>query len=174
VTGAASVDAAGAPALAEARQHGKATPVAVAKLDRLSRDVHFISGLMTHRVPFVVADLGPDVEPFLLRLYAALTEKERALISMRTKDALAAARARGQVLGNPRLSEACAGLQRRPGRLGAGSRRHRRAAIREAQAAGGKSLRAIAASLNERSIPTARGGRWEAGPGVKYPSPCRS
>ncbi len=95
-----------AAALAEARQHGKGTPVAVAKLDRLSRDVDFISGLMTHRVPFVVADLGPDVEPFLLHLYAALAEKERALISSRTKAALAAAKARGQVLGNPRLSEA--------------------------------------------------------------------
>jgi DNA invertase Pin-like site-specific DNA recombinase len=93
-------------ALAEARRHGKGTPIVVAKLDRLSRDVHFISGLMTHRVPFVVADLGPDVEPFLLHLYAALAEKERALISKRTKDALAAAKARGQVLGNPRLAEA--------------------------------------------------------------------
>jgi DNA invertase Pin-like site-specific DNA recombinase len=66
-----------ATALAEARQHGKGTPIAVAKLDRLSRDVHFISGLMSHKTPFLVADLGPDVEPFLLRLYAALAEKER-------------------------------------------------------------------------------------------------
>src|SRR5271169_2843826 len=91
-----------AAALNEARrQRGS---VAVAKLDRLSRDVHFISGLMAHRVPFVVADLGPDVDPFLLHLYAALAEKERALISKRTKDALAAAKARGQVLGNPRLA----------------------------------------------------------------------
>jgi DNA invertase Pin-like site-specific DNA recombinase len=59
-------------------------PVAVSKLDRLSRDVHFISGLMTHRVPFVVADLGPEVDPFVLHLLAALAEKERALISGRT------------------------------------------------------------------------------------------
>ena len=54
--------------------------VAVAKLDRLSRDVHFISGLMSHRVPFVVAELGADVDPFVLHLFAALAEKERSLI----------------------------------------------------------------------------------------------
>ncbi len=78
--------------------------IAVAKLDRLSRDVHFISSLMAQRVPFVVAELGPDVDPFVLHLYAALAEKERAMISRRTKDALRAAKARGVVLGNPRLS----------------------------------------------------------------------
>jgi len=74
--------------------------VAVAKLDRLSRDVHFISGLMAHKVPFLVADLGPDVDPFVLHLYAALAEKERSMTSRRTKDALARAKARGVVLGN--------------------------------------------------------------------------
>jgi hypothetical protein len=47
-------------------------------LDRLSRDVHFLSGLMVHRVPFLVADLGPDVDPFILHLFAALARKERA------------------------------------------------------------------------------------------------
>src|ERR1700716_2079768 len=68
--------------------------VAVAKLDRLSRDVHFISGLMAHRVPFLVADLGADVDPFVLHLFAALAEKERAMISVRTKEALARAKRR--------------------------------------------------------------------------------
>ena len=80
--------------------------VAVAKLDRLSRDVHFISGLMAHKVPFLVAELGPDVDPFVLHLFAALAEKERALISTRTRQALSAAKARGVSLGNPRLQEA--------------------------------------------------------------------
>jgi hypothetical protein len=56
-------------------------PVIVSKLDRLSRDVHFISGLMAHRVPFIVSELGADTDPFVLHLFAALTEKERALIS---------------------------------------------------------------------------------------------
>lgn len=58
---------------------------------RLSRDVHFISGLMAHKVPFLVAELGPDVDPFVLHLFAALAEKERALISTRTRQTLAAA-----------------------------------------------------------------------------------
>jgi DNA invertase Pin-like site-specific DNA recombinase len=91
-------------ALAEARR--QRCPVAVAKLDRLSRDVHFISGLMSHRVPFLVADLGPDVDPFIVHLFAALAQKERALISKRTTEALAAAKARGTVLGNPRIEQA--------------------------------------------------------------------
>ncbi len=81
-------------------------PMAVAKLDRLSRDVAFISGLMAQRVSFIVADLGADADPFMLHLHAALAEKERALISARTKAALAAAKAIGQVLGNPRLAQA--------------------------------------------------------------------
>jgi DNA invertase Pin-like site-specific DNA recombinase len=86
-----------AAALEVARKQG--TPIIVAKLDRLSRDVHYISGLMKHRVPFIVAELGVDTDPFMLHLYAALAEKERALISRHTKDALAAAKARGVRLG---------------------------------------------------------------------------
>jgi DNA invertase Pin-like site-specific DNA recombinase len=77
-------------------------PVLVSKLDRLSRDVHFISGLMAHRVPFLVAELGSDVDPFMLHLFAALAEKERAMISQRTKAALAALKARGVKLGPKR------------------------------------------------------------------------
>jgi DNA invertase Pin-like site-specific DNA recombinase len=76
-------------------------PVIVAKLDRLSRDVAFISGLMSQRVPFIVCELGPNVDPFMLHIYAAVAEKERRMIAQRTKDALAAARARGVKLGNP-------------------------------------------------------------------------
>lgn len=94
-----------AAALAEARRRGRGTPIAVAKLDRLSRDVHFISGLMAQRVPFLVAELGADVPPFLLHILASVAEQERRLISERTKAALSAAKARGQVLGNPRLAE---------------------------------------------------------------------
>src|SRR5262245_10521568 len=85
------------PQLASAIAHARRSrsPVIVAKLDRLSRDVHFISGLMSHRVPFVVTELGSDVDPFMLHIYAALAEKERTLISLRTKAALVAAKARG-------------------------------------------------------------------------------
>lgn len=75
-------------------------PVIVAKLDRLSRDVAFISGLMSKGVPFIVAELGADVDPFVLHLYAALGEKERKMIGQRTKAALAAKKAQGVVLGN--------------------------------------------------------------------------
>jgi DNA invertase Pin-like site-specific DNA recombinase len=71
----------------------------VAKLDRLSRDVAYIAGLMKHGVPFVLAELGADADPFMLHLYAALAEKERRMISARTKDALAAAKARGVSFG---------------------------------------------------------------------------
>ena len=71
----------------------------VSKLDRLSRDVHFISGLMVHRVPFVVTELGAGVDPFVLHLFAALAQKERALISRRTKAGLAVAKRRGVKLG---------------------------------------------------------------------------
>src|SRR3974390_1422357 len=85
----------------EAARKAKA-PVIVAKLDRLSRDVHFISGLMKHKVAFIVADLGADTDPFMLHLYAALAEKERRMISQRTKDALASAKARGKQLGGLR------------------------------------------------------------------------
>ncbi|WP_305821602.1 recombinase family protein [Massilia brevitalea] len=75
-------------------------PVIVAKLDRLSRDVAFISGLMAKGVPFIVSELGADVDPFVLHLYAALGEKERKMIGARTKAALAAKKAQGVVLGN--------------------------------------------------------------------------
>ncbi len=75
----------------------------MSKLDRLSRDVAFVSGLMDQHVPFIVAELGRDANPFMLHLYAALVEKERRSISDRTKAALAAKKkASGAQLGNPR------------------------------------------------------------------------
>src|SRR5438477_985243 len=118
--------------------------VAVAKLDRLSRDVHFISGLMSHRVPFVVAELGVDVDPFILHLFAALAEKERSLISTRTRQALAAAKARGVSLGNPKLhmarSSAVSAVKAEADRYAANVL----PIIREAQKAGATTLRDIA------------------------------
>jgi DNA invertase Pin-like site-specific DNA recombinase len=137
-------------------------PVVVAKLDRLSRDVHFISGLMAHRVSFVVAELGPDVDPFVLHLYAALAEKERSLIGARTKSALAAAKARGVRLGNPQIERA-RGLAMTAIKCEAD-----RAAgnvlpiIEEIRRAGATTLRDIADALNMRGIPTPRGGQWYA------------
>jgi DNA invertase Pin-like site-specific DNA recombinase len=94
-------------ALAQAKKAKAA--VVVAKLDRLSRDVAFISGLMAQRVPFIVAELGADADPFMLHIYAALAEKERNLIAERTRLALARKKAQGAQLGNrTNLAEACA------------------------------------------------------------------
>ena len=142
-----------AAALAEARR--RKCPIAVAKLDRLSRNVHFISGLMEHRVPFLVTELGRDVDPFMLHIYAALAEKERRLISQRTKAALKAAKARGVRLGNPQLAEAqsvgAARVRAQADRFAAAVL----PVIREAQSAGATSLRAIADVLNARGVRTA-------------------
>lgn len=147
-------------ALAAARKHR--CRVAVAKLDRLSRDVHFISGLMAHKVPFWVAELGSDVDPFVLHLFAALAEKERALISTRTRQALAAAKARGVLLGNPMLTKA---REVAIGALKASADAHAAnvlPVIHHARKAGATTLRQIADALNARGIPTARGGQWHA------------
>ena len=80
-------------------------PIIVAKLDRLSRDVAFIAGLMASHVPFVCCDL-PDADPFTLHIYAAMAEQERRATSERTKAALAAKKAQGVKLGNPNLAAA--------------------------------------------------------------------
>ena len=95
------------PQLAAALKAAKtaACPVIVAKLDRLSRDVAFIAGLMAQRVPFIVCDLGANADPFMLHIYAALAEQERRMISTRTKAALSAAKARGVKLGNAKQGQ---------------------------------------------------------------------
>jgi DNA invertase Pin-like site-specific DNA recombinase len=149
-----------AAALATARR--RRCSVAVAKLDRLSRDVHFISGLMAHRVPFLVAELGPDVDPFILHLFAALAEKERALIATRTKAALAAAKARGVKLGGPKLASA---RKQAVKVLKLAADRHASnvlPVIQEVRKAGATTLRDIADALNARGISTPRGGQWYA------------
>jgi DNA invertase Pin-like site-specific DNA recombinase len=135
--------------------------VVVAKLDRLSRDVHFISGLMVQQVPFVVAELGADTDPFVLHLYAALAEKERALISARTKAALAAKKAQGVLLGNrTNLAEASA-----KGNASLKAKADQFAAnvlpvVDSIKASGITTLTGIAEALNARGIRTARGGQW--------------
>jgi DNA invertase Pin-like site-specific DNA recombinase len=141
-----------ASALALAKR--KKCPIVVAKLDRLSRDVAFIAGLMAQRVPFIVAELGPDVDPFMLHIYAAVAEKERRMISERTKLALAAAKARGVKLGNPRLASA--------NRAAADAYAER---LREAVtplALAGETTRSIAKALNDRGLKPPRGGDWQA------------
>lgn len=87
-----------AAALAEAKQ--LSAPVIVAKLDRLSRDAHFVTGLMADKVPFIACELGLTADNFMLGLFALLAEKERTMISQRTTAALAALKARGVKLGS--------------------------------------------------------------------------
>lgn len=149
-----------AAALAAARRHGGA--VVVAKLDRLSRDVAFIAGLMAQRVPFIVADLGAGADPFMLHIYAALAEQERRMISTRTRAALEAAKARGVRLGNPNLADARAPANAVRMALADDHAVNVLPVIREIEASGAKTLRAIADALNARGIATARGGRWAA------------
>jgi DNA invertase Pin-like site-specific DNA recombinase len=137
--------------------------VCVAKLDRLSRDVAFISGLMAHRVPFVVAELGADVDPFVLHIFAALAERERALISARTRQALAAKKAQGAILGNrTNLAEAQA-LGRAANTQAADAfAANVLPVVRQIQASGVSSLRGIARALEARGVASARGGAWDA------------
>jgi DNA invertase Pin-like site-specific DNA recombinase len=117
---------------------------------------------MAHRVPFLVVELGPDVDPFVLHLYAWLAEKERALIAGRTKSALVAAKARGVKLGNPRIEAAqgaaVAAVKAEADRAGGNVL----PIIAEIVRSGATTLRAIAEALNARGVPTPRGGRWHA------------
>jgi DNA invertase Pin-like site-specific DNA recombinase len=150
------------PKLKAALDHAKrlGVSVLVAKLDRLSRDVHFVSGLMANRVPFIVAELGPDVDPFMLHIYAALGEKERRLIAERTRLALRAKKQQGVKLGNPNIADAqekaVATL-----RAQADDRAHSiEAHIGRVRAAGAVTLQQIADALNNLGVTTARDGRW--------------
>jgi DNA invertase Pin-like site-specific DNA recombinase len=129
-------------------------PVIVSKLDRLSRDVHFISGLMMHKVPFIVAELGSDVDPFVLHLFAALAQKERSLISARTKEGLKAARARGARLGG--WTAGSEASKRQADQL---AKRMKPVLIELAHL---PSARQIAAELNRRGIKSATGGQWSS------------
>jgi DNA invertase Pin-like site-specific DNA recombinase len=140
-----------AAALKAALKHK--APIIVAKLDRLSRDMHFISGLMAHKTPFIVAELGADADPFMLHLYAALAEKERRLISQRTRDALAAKKAQGVKLGgrNAQSDKTAAEAAERAAAL--------RPLLIELK---DLSANQVAAEFNRREIATPAGGKWFA------------
>ena len=108
---------------------------------------------MSHKTPFIVAELGADADPFMLHLYAALAEKERRLISQRTKDALAAKKAQGVKLGGLNAK----GIRNRD------EAKARAEALRPVFAElSGLSARAIAAELNKRNAPTPNGGPWHS------------
>lgn len=146
-------------AMAACRKH-KATLV-IAKLDRLARNVAFVANLMESGVEFVAVDM-PQANKLTVHILAAVAEHEREMISQRTRDALAAAKARGVKLGNPNIA-----MARAKGQLVIKSKADKHAqnilpvitAIRDA---GVTSLRGIANALNQRGIETARGGSWHA------------
>jgi DNA invertase Pin-like site-specific DNA recombinase len=152
------------PQLAKALAHAKkeSAYLVVAKLDRLGRNVAFISGLMESKVPFIVSQLGKDADSFMLHLYAALSEKERELISTRTKAALKVLKDKGVVLGNQtNLNDA---------RL-KGHETNRQQATAFADNVlpfvqqlrdSGETLPAIAKRLNDTGMKTRRGGQWYA------------
>jgi DNA invertase Pin-like site-specific DNA recombinase len=143
-----------AKALAYCKRH-KAT-LLIARLDRLARNVHFISGLMEAKVKFVAVDM-PEATPFMLHIYAAVAQEEARAISARTKAALAAAMARGKRLGSYGADVLAqrwkAEAQQRADELAP--------TLRELQAKG-LTLRGMVAELTRRKIATPRGGRWHA------------
>lgn len=144
------------PELAAALAHAKrlGATLVIAKLDRLARNVHFISGLMESRVEFVACDM-PDANRLTIHILAAVAEHERDMISQRTKDALASAKARGVELGKNGKKMA---------------KKNREQAVKRAQKLvpiiervrreGAESDRAIAIALNELRVKTPNGGKW--------------
>src|SRR4030088_430128 len=148
-----------AAALAAARS--AKCSVLVSKLDRLSRDVAFVSGLMAQRVPFIVAELGRDADPFMLHLYAALAEKERRLISARTTAALQAKKANGAKLGNP-TNLCIAGSIGRPAQAQGADEfaTNLMPVVQAIQNASAATLSEMASALNARGVRPARGNNW--------------
>lgn len=138
----------------------------IAKMDRLARNVAFIANLMEAGVEFVAVDL-PQANRFLIHIMAAVAEQEAKAISDRTKAALAAAKARGTVLGGRRVSserfaEIASGARQVKMDKAAMKREALLPTIAKIQASGATTLRAIAAELNAQNIPTARGGEWSS------------
>jgi DNA invertase Pin-like site-specific DNA recombinase len=138
----------------------------VAKLDRLSRNVAFLAALQESGTKFVAADM-PEANELTIHIMAAVAQAERKAISQRTKEALAAAKARGVMLGGRRNNRD--DLRRGPA---ASAAKRSRAAQERAQkiarqidalrAQGHSSLRQLAAALTEQGITAPRGGCWSA------------
>ncbi len=137
----------------------------VGKLDRLSRDLHFILSLQKSNIDFTVVDL-PGCDSFTIHIYGALAQRERELIASRTKAGLAAAKARGVKLGTnnlkPELVQAASAKGVQVRRKNADRFAARVRPVIEAMLAQGRSLRAVADELDVLGVQTARGGKWTA------------
>jgi len=137
--------------------------VVVNKLDRLSRDALFILQYVKTNPRFIVTMLGEGVDPFMLHIYAGLAEKERAMISERTRAALQAKRARGETLGakeSVRVKATAASHVSMKAQSDAFADRVKPMIQRMILA--GMSYRAMASELNALNVKTARGGEWHA------------
>jgi DNA invertase Pin-like site-specific DNA recombinase len=153
-----------ADALRLCRLHG--ATLVIAKLDRLSRNVAFVSSLMERRVDFLAVDF-PEANRLTIHILAAVAEHEAYLIRSRTKDAMAAAKARGARLGGDRGNLSAV---RHLGVQASARSRSAKAAARVADLRptllelkrAGLTLQGIAEELNRRGVNAARGGRWGA------------
>ena len=134
-------------------RRGKVT-LLIAKLDRLGRNVAFIATLMDSKVEFVCCD-NPHANELMIHILAAFAQHERKQISKRTKEGLAAAKAKGVKLGNPRIHEVNQPRQEQADRFAVGMI----PVIEEIKAAGHTTRRALAAELNRRGVPTAKEGK---------------
>ena len=149
------------PILGEAIQRCRETgaTLLVAKLDRLSRNLHFITTLQQSKVNFLAVD-NPHATPFLIHILVAVAEYERTMISARTKAALESAKRRGPKLGNPRFNESL-GRAREFRRVQSHQRLGELAVVvRELQRSGCHRLKDLANGLNARGLKTARGSRF--------------
>ena len=135
----------------------------VAKLDRLSRNAAFLMTLRDSSVDFVAADM-PEANTMTVGVMAVVAQHEREVIGQRTKDALAAAKARGTVLGGKRKGAAKIASYQRRGVAAAQEKARQVAELRREafEALDGLSLNAMAARLNADSVTTSRGGKWTA------------
>jgi DNA invertase Pin-like site-specific DNA recombinase len=158
------------PELAKALEQAKLTGarLVIAKLDRLSRNAAFLLTLKDSGVEFVAADM-PDANNLTVGIMALVAQQEREAISRRTKEALAAAKARGQRLGNPNgaaaFKRAGKGTTAALAAVSANAAEHARRlrpVILRLQASGVTSLGGIASALNDEGMLTPRGGRWHA------------
>lgn len=160
--------------IAKAMAKAMGATLLVARMDRLARDVHFLSKLLKERVTLAAADM-PNASTLIWHVKGSVAEEERRLISERTKAALAAAKAKGQKLGwaaEGREGQAKAASMKGAAKGGAKSAVVRAAAadshaqavwpIVQGMAAAGASLRAIAAELNAKGMTTPRGKQWQA------------